>query len=694
MQSVRDLFQQRIDTQRTPEEDDPPPPSTPRKKKQLNEKSPTRTLSPQSDTNVEAALEEVKQSTATNFVACMRYYHADTSAEVRAQEVCRIINGTMAIKKSVVTRAAPIMKAGKHTGLAAVTIDTDLADDVPLAALERIVILADQSLKHVSDFIGLPEDCDFSLLLSTISHYMTVHETELRNKDKEGFEKNPFEWEMRYVPNGDSYHKDVPYLRDASPAKGKAFAMAGVATNAGSLIDVIKASKIEQHGDFLYIDDDEKACMSDELLTKVSKGMNKTLKTRKIQPSGKVNGGIPPQVDGMPTWKSESTELLRDPITFFVESEFGRDDFKFSIPGAIGMSIIRHIFTGVVDCWANNKDIAHPRVLRVMVKVSAPHGEEARMKVKELESFSAQAKKPEDAVVKYRIKNEYEIDYTYAVKYSANQATAVARAGGNAADTGVIADLKQEVGSKVAELTAALKEVSSAQAKDHEEAAKYQREHSQEVKEAQKKTEVALQESQQAQKKTEEALQTTAAKIDEMATKVTTAAESAAAAHIAAEKNSEESKANSEISKELLVKMGMLFTANFEAQSATRKLEGASVHLIEGGGGGSSAAAQDGLRAMITLAEWDLIPRELAAGAAAALSRAKAMGAFIPTSHTALRATPRTFPRCTLSLVQYYSMPMPPTLSLTQSHLPTLWSPQTMTWTSPEHQSARVQMRS
>ena len=124
------------------------------------------------------------------------------------------------------------------------------------------MILADQSLKHVSDFIGMPEDCDFPLLLSTISHYMTVHETELRNKDKEGFEKNPFEWEMRYVPNGDSYHKDVPYLRDASPAKGKAFAMVGVATNAGSLIDVIKASKIEQHGDFLYIDDDEKACMA------------------------------------------------------------------------------------------------------------------------------------------------------------------------------------------------------------------------------------------------------------------------------------------------------------------------------------------------------------------------------------------------------------------------------------------------
>ena len=50
--------------------------------------------------------------------------------------------------------------------------------------------------------------------------------------------------------------------------------------------------------------------MSEELLTKVSKGMDKTLKSRKVQPGGKVNGGTPPQVDGMLTWKSESAEVL------------------------------------------------------------------------------------------------------------------------------------------------------------------------------------------------------------------------------------------------------------------------------------------------------------------------------------------------------------------------------------------------
>lgn len=380
MHAVADFLTRRSDRMPTEQEAAETSPSTPRKKKNLNNASPMSASPDKLNTPSKASLEEVKQSTATNFYATLKYYDPASTAEQRAQEVCRMINNNATLKPAMVARALPISKSGKHTGGATVTIDTDIADSFAMEVLERVVLLADTSLKHVADFIAIPEECDMPLLLSTIATYMTAYEKQMRQKDKE----TEWEYEFRVIPNGDIFHRDMPYLRDMSSDKGFAVSMVGVATSAGTLRDIVKGASatIAQEGDFLYIDDDDKVCMSEELLTKVSKGMDKTLKSRKVQPGGKVNGGTPPQVDGMLTWKSESAEVLKEPVTLFVESEFGREDFKSTTVGAVGVSVIRHIFgVGVAECWANNRDISHGRVLRINLRVMAPYVEEARMKL-------------------------------------------------------------------------------------------------------------------------------------------------------------------------------------------------------------------------------------------------------------------------------------------------------------------------
>ena len=358
-----DYLRKRFDTANTAEKDPDEPPSTPRKERSKALAASPRTTESQMHTPEANSLEEVKQSETTQYVAALRFYDSKQTAKAAAQEVCRMFNGNTILKKSIVVLALPILKNGKDTGLASVTIDVGAADTVALSALERVIVLAEVSMRYTTDFIGLPDDSDFPLLMATISEYFEQHEIEKRRIDKQA---QPLIYDFRYLPNADMYHRDVIYLRDAGASGGKTMSIFAVSVNEGTAVDVIKASKIPQQEDFLYVTEDGEIAMSDSLAVKVTKGMIKEIKERKVVPSGKINGANKPAEDGMPTWRSQTTEVLRENVSIFIESDFARPDFKSEVSGTVGMSLVYHLFgRAVVECFGtsrgfNGADISHP----------------------------------------------------------------------------------------------------------------------------------------------------------------------------------------------------------------------------------------------------------------------------------------------------------------------------------------------
>ena len=107
MHAVADFLTRRSDRMPTEQEAAETSPSTPRKKKNLNNASPMSASPDKLNTPSKTSLEEVKQSTATNFYATLKYYDPASTAEQRAQEVCRMINNNATLKPAMVARGGP-----------------------------------------------------------------------------------------------------------------------------------------------------------------------------------------------------------------------------------------------------------------------------------------------------------------------------------------------------------------------------------------------------------------------------------------------------------------------------------------------------------------------------------------------------------------------------------------------------------
>ena len=229
------------------------PPTTPRKEKQKVFAASPRSTPSQMHTPDSEPVEEVTQTSATQYVAALRYHDPKQTPKDAATTLGRLFNQNVALRPAIVVRALPMLKNAKATGLVTVTIDVDVADGVALASLERQVVLAELSMRYTTDFFGLPDDSDFPLLMATLSEYFEQNEIEKRRVDKTA---EPLVYDFRFMMNADMYHRDVVYLRDAGASGGMTMSILAISVDVGTAVDVIKNTKIPQETDFLYLTED------------------------------------------------------------------------------------------------------------------------------------------------------------------------------------------------------------------------------------------------------------------------------------------------------------------------------------------------------------------------------------------------------------------------------------------------------